>query len=89
MFNRFREWYKSQTGVRKWVLIFILNWLYWATAYGIGHILFSTYNEERHNGRAFLFQTTFMAIFWTLFFDGLISPKLKRKYAERKEADNE
>jgi len=34
-----------------------------------------------------LFQTTFMAIFWTLIFDAWLSPMIMKKIGDKRETD--
>jgi hypothetical protein len=80
-------WYKSQNGVKKWLLIFILNWLYWGIVYSIPVFVLGR-DDEDNPAASFLFQTTFMAIFWTLVWDVWLSPILKRKYGVKSQSDN-
>jgi len=82
---KWMTWYKQQTGYKKWILIILLNWLYWGLVYGITRLIYN--NHEKHPIAAFLFQTTFMAIFWTLIFDAWLSPMIMKKIGDKRETD--
>lgn len=72
------EQYQRRRGWKKWLLQFILNWFYWGVVYGLMYLWFMP--GEQMTTPKLLLMITLMALFWTLFYDRLIAPWIKKKF---------
>ncbi|MCE3281656.1 MAG: hypothetical protein K0Q66_393 [Chitinophagaceae bacterium] len=73
--------YRELEGPKKWLVYFILNWIYWGFIYGLVYFLIT---DQPTTIGEYLFMVTFMAFFWTLIYDMFLEPRLRGR-KEKKE----
>jgi hypothetical protein len=66
MFKKYSNWYRNLTPLKKLLVSFILNWIYWLTAWLIAEKFFF---DERRSWRYHAFHATWMAFFMTIPFN--------------------
>lgn len=66
MIKKFSNWYQNLTPLKKLSVSFVLNWVYWLIAWMIAdHFLFN----ENHPWKYHVFHATWMASFFTIFYN--------------------
>ncbi|HZH01120.1 MAG TPA: hypothetical protein VEY32_08560 [Flavisolibacter sp.] len=63
MIKKYNEWYKGLTPLKKLVVSFILNWLYWLIAWLIAEQFFF---DEKRSWKYHVFHATWMSFFMTI-----------------------
>lgn len=66
MFKRLMTWYKGLTPVKRLLLSFLLNWIYWLFAWKLAEQFIF---EETRSWDYHLFHATWMSFFMTLLFN--------------------
>ena len=79
--KKFYNWYKLQTGVKKIVIMFCLNWVYWFAVIVLFDLIWP--GAEAKSWAERLFYTTWMALWWTVLWDRWISKLIKQKRNEQ------
>ena len=66
MIKSYTNWYRNLTALKRLALSFILNWLYWLTAWLIAEQF--VFDEQR-SWKYHVFHATWMSFFMTLLFN--------------------
>jgi hypothetical protein len=83
--QRLHEYYSELKGMRKWMISFLLNWIYWGFIYFLIYYVFPVQAERNRSVKEYLITVTIGAFFWTL----LYSIKYKRLFKKRRKDKND
>ncbi len=80
MIKRYNNWYKSLTPLKKLIVSFILNWIYWLIAWLIAEQFVF---DENRSWKYHVFHATWMSFFMTIPFNWkeikqIFKPQIKK-----------
>jgi len=66
--QRFYIYYKQLKGIRKWILSFLLNWMYWGCIYFLIYYVLPLEGERNRSIKEYLITVTIGAVLWTMIY---------------------
>lgn len=62
------EQYKELKGIQKWIISFLLNWVYWGFIYFFVYYVFPVEAERNRSIKEYLVTVTIGAVMWTIIY---------------------